>query len=49
MFKVLVLAAQDNVSDARMTLLIRGRLGWLPFLWRPLSPALVVVARGKCA
>lgn len=32
MFKVLILAAQNNVSDARMELLIRDRLSWLRFL-----------------
>ena len=29
MFKVLVLAAQNNVADARMEYLIRDRLSWL--------------------
>lgn len=32
MLKVLVLAAQNNVSDARMEYLIRDRLSWLRFL-----------------
>jgi len=32
MFKVLILAAQHNVSDARMEFLIRDRLSWLRFL-----------------
>ncbi|RZA24608.1 MAG: transposase, partial [Proteobacteria bacterium] len=32
MLKVLVLAAPDNVADARMEYLIRDRLCWLPFL-----------------
>lgn len=32
MFKVLILAAQNNVSDARMEYLIRYRLSWLRFL-----------------
>ena len=32
MLKVLVLAAQHNVSDARMEYLIRDRLSWLRFL-----------------
>jgi IS5 family transposase len=32
MFKVLVLAAQHNVSDERMEFLIRDRLSWLRFL-----------------
>lgn len=32
MLKVLVLAAQNNVSDARMEYLIRGRLSWMRFL-----------------
>ncbi|MBC7140234.1 MAG: IS5 family transposase [Defluviimonas sp.] len=32
MFKVLILAAQNNVSDARMEFLIRDRLSWLRFL-----------------
>jgi IS5 family transposase len=32
MFKVLILAAQNNVSDARMEYLIRDRLSWLRFL-----------------
>jgi transposase, IS5 family len=43
MFKILILAAQNNVSDARMEYLIRDRLSWLRFLaliWvrRPLTP-----------
>ena len=32
MFKVLILAAQNNVADARMEYLIRDRLSWLSFL-----------------
>ena len=32
MFKVLVLAARNNVSDERMEFLIRDRLSWLRFL-----------------
>jgi transposase, IS5 family len=32
MFKALILAAQNNVSDARMEYLIRDRLSWLRFL-----------------
>lgn len=32
MFKVLILAAQNTVSDARMEFLIRDRLNWLRFL-----------------
>ena len=32
MFKVLILAAQNNVSDGRMEFLIRDRLSWLRFL-----------------
>lgn len=32
MLKVLVLAEQNNVSDARMEYLIRDRLSWLRFL-----------------
>jgi hypothetical protein len=32
MFKVLILAAQNNVSEARMEFLIRDRLSWLRFL-----------------
>ena len=32
MFKVLILAAQNTVSDARMEFLIRERLSWLRFL-----------------
>jgi IS5 family transposase len=32
MFKVLILAAQHNVSDGRMEFLIRDRLSWLRFL-----------------
>jgi transposase len=32
MFKVLILAAQNNVSDARMEFVIRDRLSWLRFL-----------------
>lgn len=32
MFKVLILAAQNTVGDARMEFLIRNRLSWLRFL-----------------
>ena len=32
MFKVLVLAAQNNVSDEKMEFLIRDRLSWMRFL-----------------
>lgn len=32
MFKVLILAAQHNVSDGRMEFLIRDRLSWIRFL-----------------
>jgi hypothetical protein len=32
MFKVLILAAQDNVNDERMEFLIRDRLSCLRFL-----------------
>lgn len=32
MFKVLILAAQNTLSDARMEFLIRDRLSWLRFL-----------------
>jgi IS5 family transposase len=32
MFKVLILAAQNNVSDERMEFLVRDRLSWLRFL-----------------
>lgn len=32
MFKILILAAQNNVPDARMEYLIRDRLSWLRFL-----------------
>jgi len=32
MFKVLILAAQNNVADVRMEYLIRDRLSWLRFL-----------------
>ncbi|HEY9581262.1 MAG TPA: transposase [Rhizorhapis sp.] len=32
MLKVLILAAQNNVSDAQMEYLIRNRLSWLRFL-----------------
>ena len=32
MFKVLILASQNTVSDARMEFLIRDRLSWLRFL-----------------
>jgi len=32
MLKVLILAAQNNVSDARMEFLVRDRLSWLRFL-----------------
>jgi hypothetical protein len=34
MFKVLILAAQNTVSDARMEFLIRDRLSWLPGILR---------------
>ncbi len=39
MLKVLVLAAQHNVSDARMEWLIRDRLSWLRFLGFDLGAA----------
>ena len=39
MFKVLILAAQNNVSDARMEYLIRDRLSWLRFLGFDLGAA----------
>lgn len=39
MLKVLVLAAQNNVSDARMEYLIRDRLSWLRFLGFDLGSA----------
>lgn len=39
MLKVLVLAAQHNVSDARMEYLIRDRLSWLRFLGFDLGAA----------
>lgn len=39
MFKVLVLAAQNNVADARMEYLIRDRLSWLRFLGFDLGAA----------
>lgn len=39
MFKVLILAAQNNVSDARMEYLIRERLSWLRFLGFDLGAA----------
>ena len=39
MLKVLVLAAQNNVSDARMEYLIRDRLSWLGFLGFDLGAA----------
>ena len=32
MLKVLVLAVQNNVADARMEYLIRDRLSWLHYL-----------------
>lgn len=32
MFKVLILAAQNNLSDGRMEFLIGDRLSWLGFL-----------------
>jgi transposase, IS5 family len=32
MFKILILAAQNNVGDARMEYLIRDRLSWPRFL-----------------
>ncbi len=32
MFKILILAAQNNVADARMEYLIRDRLSWLRWL-----------------
>ncbi len=39
MFKVLILAAQNNVADARMEYLIRDRLSWLRFLGFDLGAA----------
>lgn len=39
MLKVLLLAAQNNVSDARMEYLIRDRLSWLRFLGFDLGAA----------
>ena len=39
MLKVLILAAQNNVSDARMEYLIRDRLSWLRFLGFDLGAA----------
>jgi transposase, IS5 family len=39
MLKVLVLAAQNNVSDARMEYLIRDRLSWLRFVGFDLGAA----------
>ena len=40
MLKVLILAAQNNVSDARMEYLIRDRLSWLRFLGFDLGAAM---------
>lgn len=39
MLKVLILAAQNNVSDARMEYLIRDRLSWMRFLGFDLGAA----------
>ena len=39
MLKVLILAAQNNVSDARMEYLVRDRLSWLRFLGFDLGAA----------
>lgn len=39
MLKVLVLAAQNNVSDASMEWVIRDRLSWLRFLGFDLGAA----------
>ena len=39
MLKMLVLAAQNNLSDARMEYLIRDRLSWLRFLGFDLGAA----------
>ena len=39
MIKVLILAAQNTVSDARMEFLIRDRLSWLRFLGFKLGAA----------
>ena len=39
MLKVLILAAQNNVADARMEYLIRDRLSWLRFLGFDLGAA----------
>jgi transposase, IS5 family len=39
MLKALILAAQNNVSDARMEYLIRDRLSWLRFLGFDLGAA----------
>jgi transposase, IS5 family len=32
MFKILILQAQHNLSDARMEYMIRDRLSWMRFL-----------------
>ena len=39
MFKILILASQNNVSDARMEYLIRDQLSWLRFLGFDLGEA----------
>ena len=40
MFKVLILQAQHNLSDARMEFMIRGRLSWMRFLGFELGGAM---------
>jgi IS5 family transposase len=40
MFKILILQAQHNLSDARMEFMIRDRLSWMRFLGFSLVTAL---------
>jgi hypothetical protein len=50
MFKVLILASQNTVSDARMEFLIRDRLSWTRFLGFELGKtSLTSARRGRSA
>lgn len=49
MLKVLVLAAQNNVADARMEYLIRDRLSWLRFLGFDLGARHPMPTRSACS
>ena len=49
MLKVLILAAQNKVSDARMEYLIRDRLSWLRFLGFDLGAPRPTRTRSGCS